>query len=345
MPLLTPAELWKTSGRYVIPELFKLNDRQGREFVLPMTHEETVTFHAREIQSYRELPKILYHLSVKDRDEPRPRAGLIRVREFIMKDALLVRPRRRRPRGELPQALRRVQADLRALRDRGARGRRRVRDHGRQRQPGLPRAGRARARTRSSSARTATTRPISRSRAGCPRSRLFPEELEAPEEVETLGPPDDRGRLGVPRRRPGRDRQGDAGRRRRQARARTRSRRRPPERDEAARRARRELPAGGGRGDPGSLRRKRRLDRAGRRHGRGDRRRSACAKASTWSAPTATTSTCAASRPGATSRPVSPICEKFALETHVRATAGIYVYRRRSKWDTSSSSRRGSRNR
>ena len=87
MPLLTPAELWKTSGRYVIPELFKLTDRQGREFVLPMTHEETVTFHAREIQSYRELPKILYHLSVKDRDEPRPRAGLIRVREFIMKDA------------------------------------------------------------------------------------------------------------------------------------------------------------------------------------------------------------------------------------------------------------------
>jgi prolyl-tRNA synthetase len=87
MPLLTPAELWQRSGRYVIPELFKLHDRAGREFVLPMTHEETVTFHAREIKSYRELPKILYHFSVKDRDEPRPRGGLIRVREFIMKDA------------------------------------------------------------------------------------------------------------------------------------------------------------------------------------------------------------------------------------------------------------------
>ena len=87
MPLLTPAELWQKSGRYVIPELFKLHDRAGREFVLPMTHEETVTFHVREIHSYRELPKILYHLSVKDRDEPRPRGGLIRVREFIMKDA------------------------------------------------------------------------------------------------------------------------------------------------------------------------------------------------------------------------------------------------------------------
>jgi prolyl-tRNA synthetase len=87
MPLLTPAELWKQSGRYAIPEVFRLHDRAGREFVLPMTHEETVTFHAREIKSYRELPKILYHFSVKDRDEPRPRGGLIRVREFIMKDA------------------------------------------------------------------------------------------------------------------------------------------------------------------------------------------------------------------------------------------------------------------
>jgi prolyl-tRNA synthetase len=87
MPVLTPAELWQQSGRYAIPEVFKFHDRNGREFVLPMTHEETVTFHAREIQSYRQLPQLLYHFSVKDRDEPRPRAGLLRVREFIMKDA------------------------------------------------------------------------------------------------------------------------------------------------------------------------------------------------------------------------------------------------------------------
>jgi len=87
MPVLTPAELWQTSGRYVIPELFKLKDRAGRDLILPMTHEETVTFHAREIQSYKQLPQILYHFSVKFRDEPRPRGGLIRVREFIMKDA------------------------------------------------------------------------------------------------------------------------------------------------------------------------------------------------------------------------------------------------------------------
>jgi prolyl-tRNA synthetase len=87
MPVLTPAELWKATGRYDITEVFKLRDRNDREFVLPMTHEETITFHAREIQSYRDLPQMLYHFQTKDRDEPRPRAGLIRVREFIMKDS------------------------------------------------------------------------------------------------------------------------------------------------------------------------------------------------------------------------------------------------------------------
>jgi prolyl-tRNA synthetase len=86
-PVLTPAELWKTTGRYGIPEVYKLRDRNGRDFVLPMSHEETFTFHAREIRSYRELPQAWYHFGTKDRDEPRPRGGLIRVREFIMKDS------------------------------------------------------------------------------------------------------------------------------------------------------------------------------------------------------------------------------------------------------------------
>jgi prolyl-tRNA synthetase len=86
-PVLTPAELWEESGRYSIPEVFKLQDRVGRQFVLPLTHEETFTFHARELQSYKQLPQIWYHLQTKDRDEPRPRSGLLRVREFIMKDA------------------------------------------------------------------------------------------------------------------------------------------------------------------------------------------------------------------------------------------------------------------
>jgi prolyl-tRNA synthetase len=86
MPVLTPAELWEKTGRITIPELFRLKDRAGRDYVLPLTHEETVTFHAREIQSYKELPQVWYHFQTKDRDEPRPRSGLLRVREFIMKD-------------------------------------------------------------------------------------------------------------------------------------------------------------------------------------------------------------------------------------------------------------------
>jgi prolyl-tRNA synthetase len=88
MPVLQPAELWRTTGRYDIDELFKLSDRREAELVLAMTHEENVTFHiSRELRSYRELPKILYHVQTKERDEPRPRAGVLRTREFTMKDS------------------------------------------------------------------------------------------------------------------------------------------------------------------------------------------------------------------------------------------------------------------
>jgi prolyl-tRNA synthetase len=88
MPVMLPAELWQRSGRYSIPELFKLQDRKGAELVLAMTHEEAVTQHvAQVVRSYRQLPFSLYHFQVKERDEPRPRAGLLRTREFIMKDA------------------------------------------------------------------------------------------------------------------------------------------------------------------------------------------------------------------------------------------------------------------
>ncbi len=88
MPVLQPAELWRASGRYDIDELFKLQDRRGADLVLAMTHEEALTFHmAREVRSYRDLPKLLYHFQTKERDEPRPRAGVLRTREFIMKDA------------------------------------------------------------------------------------------------------------------------------------------------------------------------------------------------------------------------------------------------------------------
>jgi prolyl-tRNA synthetase len=88
MPVLQPAEPWRKTGRLEIEELFKLSDRKGSELVLAMTHEEAVTFHAAQtIRSYRDLPQILYHFQVKERDEPRPRAGVLRTREFVMKDA------------------------------------------------------------------------------------------------------------------------------------------------------------------------------------------------------------------------------------------------------------------
>ncbi|HUJ55578.1 MAG TPA: proline--tRNA ligase [Gaiellaceae bacterium] len=87
MPLLTPVELWQQTKRDFIEELFRLKDRKGADYVLPLTHEETATFHAREIQSYRQLPQMLYHFALKERDEPRPGKGLIRLREFVMKDA------------------------------------------------------------------------------------------------------------------------------------------------------------------------------------------------------------------------------------------------------------------
>jgi prolyl-tRNA synthetase len=86
-PVLTPVELWEATGRDKITEIFHTTDRAGRRFILPLTHEETFTFHAREIQSYKELPQLWYHFQTKDRDEPRPRGGLLRVREFVMKDA------------------------------------------------------------------------------------------------------------------------------------------------------------------------------------------------------------------------------------------------------------------
>jgi prolyl-tRNA synthetase len=88
MPVLQPAEAWEKTGRYAIDELFKLEDRKGSPMVLAMTHEECVTTHvAREVRSYRDLPLMLFHLQTKERDEPRPRAGVLRTREFTMKDA------------------------------------------------------------------------------------------------------------------------------------------------------------------------------------------------------------------------------------------------------------------
>src|SRR6266540_4116393 len=90
MPVVHPADVWRASGRYdaIGPELGRFKDRNGRDMVLAMTHEEVVGLLLADIvRSYRQLPMMVYHFQTKWRDEPRSRGGLIRVREFVMKDA------------------------------------------------------------------------------------------------------------------------------------------------------------------------------------------------------------------------------------------------------------------
>jgi prolyl-tRNA synthetase len=90
MPTLHPADVWQATGRYdaIGDEMFRLKDRGGRNMVLAMTHEEVFAWLAsRELRSYRDLPQIWYQLQLKFRDEPRPKGGVLRVREFLMKDS------------------------------------------------------------------------------------------------------------------------------------------------------------------------------------------------------------------------------------------------------------------
>ncbi len=90
MPVVLPADLWRKSGRWyaIGDDLMRMQDRSGRDMVLAMTHEEVITdLVARTISSYKQLPLMMYHIQTKFRDEPRPRGGMLRVREFTMKDA------------------------------------------------------------------------------------------------------------------------------------------------------------------------------------------------------------------------------------------------------------------
>ena len=89
LPTLHPAEVWKQSDRYDLmgENLFKLEDRKGTDLVLGMTEEEIFAMLATELFSYRDLPQIWYQMHTKFRDEPRPKSGLLRVREFTMKDS------------------------------------------------------------------------------------------------------------------------------------------------------------------------------------------------------------------------------------------------------------------
>src|ERR1700722_14939935 len=90
LPTLHPRELWEESGRWSVmgENMFRLKDRKGADLCLGMTHEEVITSIARnELRSYKQLPQIWYQIQTKFRDEPRPKSGLLRVRQFIMKDA------------------------------------------------------------------------------------------------------------------------------------------------------------------------------------------------------------------------------------------------------------------
>jgi len=94
MPVLHPAEIWQQSGRWDgIAEMFRLKDRNQRDMCLAMTHEEVVAWlAAKEIRSYRDLPQIWYQIQTKERDEARPRSGVLRTREFLMKDSYTLDP-------------------------------------------------------------------------------------------------------------------------------------------------------------------------------------------------------------------------------------------------------------
>ena len=90
LPALNPAEIWKESGRWTVmgDNMFRLKDRKGADLCLGMTHEEIFTDIARkELRSYKQLPQVWYQIQTKFRDEPRPKSGLLRVRQFTMKDA------------------------------------------------------------------------------------------------------------------------------------------------------------------------------------------------------------------------------------------------------------------
>jgi prolyl-tRNA synthetase len=254
MPLITPAELWQATGRYDIPEVYRLTDRFERHFVLAMTHEETIAFHFAELSSYRELPKILYHFAPKGRDEPRPRAGLLRVREFIMNDSYSFD----RDDEGLDAAYWKHAEAYRRIFDRcgltyyecagdvGIMGGSLAHEYLAPCEAG-----------ENAVAICATGDYYANVEAGQsrPRAPLFPEWLEAPQEVETPGVATI---------------EGDAGgtRARRKARARAGARRSSPPRPEDGAGAGLRLPAGAAGGDPRRLRCGRRVARAGRRRAR-----------------------------------------------------------------------------
>ena len=289
MPVLNPAEIWQRSGRYdaIGGELFRLKDRRGADMVLAMTHEEIVTTHiAQVVRSYRDLPQILYHFQIKERDEPRPRAGVLRTREFIMKDSYTFDRDAAGLDVGYEKHRERLRQDLRPLRPGVVPGRLRRRDDGRHRRArvhGAVPGGRERRR-----AGRRATRPTSRSRPRRRSRSQLPPALDAPVEESTPGLTTVAQVARGARRPRGRADQGLPGHRGRGRAAPGPGARRPPrQRHQARQRARRLLPPGarervrrahrpGGlhragrhrRADPARLRARRRLLHLGRQPGR-----------------------------------------------------------------------------
>ena len=226
-----------------------------------------MTFHAREIQSYRELPQIWYHLQTKDRDEPRPRGGLLRVREFIMKDGYSFD----RDEAGLDESFQKHSVAYKRIFERcGLETYEVAAESGMMGGSGskdflAPSGSGENTLVTCENGDYAADLEIAEGR---PSHARLPRRAPGAGGGRDTGPADDRGGLGVSRRRSPGDREGDAGRGRRARRARPGARRRPAKRDEAPAGARRGLPGGRARGDPRGLRGKRRLDRPGRRRGR-----------------------------------------------------------------------------
>ena len=145
MPVVQPAELWQESGRWSEygPELLRIRDRHERDFVAGPTHEEVITdIVRRDLQSYRQLPVNFYQIQTKFRDEVRPRFGVMRAREFIMKDAYSFHIDQASLAGRLPRDVRRLHAHLHPHRPHLPRRARRLRRHRRRRLAGISRARR-----------------------------------------------------------------------------------------------------------------------------------------------------------------------------------------------------------
>jgi prolyl-tRNA synthetase len=322
MPVLTPAELWEATGRIGIPELFRLKDRNGRDYILPLTHEETVAFHAREIRSYKELPQIWYHLQTKDRDEPRPRGGLLRVREFIMKDGYSFD----RDAAGLDESFQKHSRAYHRIFDRcGLETFEVAAESGMMGGSGskdflAPSGSGENTLVTCENGDYAADLEIAEGR---PSPADFPDELSAPEEVET---PDQRTIeavsqfLGVD--------------------PRATAKAMPVVSD-----GRVVLALVRGDDRLNEMKLLQALGEDFRPAEQEEIRESFGARVSTSWARTETTSTFAASRPAGTSRPGSATCGKFAKETHVLTAARIYIFRWQSKWDTSSSWRPSTRSR